>query len=115
MDLDIKIERLMSEYRRCAAEIPVAKARMKKLEEMKKTRLALEMVQAGKEGHKTAAAQEREAYASDGYMVYLDDLERATIAYESLRVRMEGVSLEAELLRTREASRRSEQRGYGMS
>jgi hypothetical protein len=112
--LDEDIEALMAEWREISLTLPHAKAKMKRMDEMKKPRLALAMIAAGKAGVKVVAAQEREAYASDDFIQYLNEYEAAVVTYEALRLRSEGIMMKAELIRTREASNRREKNGYGV-
>lgn len=107
------IERLMQEYREKVAEYAKARSRRTYIEEFKKSKLAILMRQADRDGFKTAAAQEREALASDEYLGLLDGLQIAVEAEERLRYDMKSIEMQAEVWRTLRADERFEKKSYG--
>lgn len=110
---DESIERRMQELRETAGAFAKAYAQKEYLEEFRKSKLALLMKDAEVAGFSTAAAQEREARASQQYIELLECLRDATELSESLRWKLKIAEIGAEVWRTQEASKRSEKRGYG--
>lgn len=109
---DLAIERRMAELRDLAGRFAKAYATREHLDEFKKSKLAILMKQAERDGMTTAAAQEREARAHPQYLELLDGLKAAVEESESLRWQLKIAEIGAEVWRTREASKRAEQRGY---
>jgi hypothetical protein len=107
------IERLMHEYREKVGEYAKARAKRTYIEEFKKSKLAILMRQADRDGFKTVAAQEREATASDEYLLLLDGLQSAVEAEERLRYDMKSIEMQAEVWRTLRADERFEKKSYG--
>ncbi|KVC81423.1 hypothetical protein WI75_08650 [Burkholderia ubonensis] len=87
-----------------------AKAQRVYLENFRKSKKALLMRAAEMRGHKTAAMQEREAYADPGYVEVLAALQEATEKEESLRWLMTAAEAKIEAWRTIESTRRAEAR-----
>ncbi|ATQ79150.1 hypothetical protein CR152_27700 [Massilia violaceinigra] len=85
-----------------------AKSERVYLEEFRKTKKALLMREAEVAGHKSAATQEREAYASPDYLVVLDGLRAAVEEEERYRWMMVAAQAKIEAWRTLESSRRYE-------
>lgn len=85
-----------------------AKAERIYIENYRKSKKALLMREAEAAGHKTAALQEREAYANEEYVELLRGLQVAVEEEEKLRWLMTGAELKIEIHRTMEASRRAE-------
>ena len=85
-----------------------AKADRVYLEEFKKSLKAIEMTKAEVNGAKSAATQERDAYASQAYITHLDGLRVAIDNEEILRWRMVAAQAKIEVWRTMESSRRYE-------
>jgi putative hemolysin len=108
----IDIERILDEYRNLAAEYSKARATRTYIEEFKKSRFAILMKEAEKQGFKTAAAQEREAYASQDYIEFLDNLRTAVESEERLRYQMKSIEMQAEVWRTSRADERFERKQY---
>jgi hypothetical protein len=108
-----EIEQLMQEYREKVAEYAKARARRTYVEEFKKSKHALLMRQADRDGFKTVAAQDREALASDEYLALLDALSEAVEAEERLRYDMKALEMRAEVWRTLRADERFEKKAYG--
>ena len=107
------IERLMHEYREKVKDYAKARSQRTYVEEFKKSKLAILMRQADRDGFKTAAAQEREALASDEYTALLDALREAVEAEERLRYDMRSIEMQAEVWRTLRADERFEKKAYG--
>ena len=107
------IERRLSELRETAKKYAVAFATKEHLDEFKKSKLAILMKQAEREGFATSAAQEREARAHPDYLALLDGLRASTEQAESLRWELKIAEIGAEVWRSKEATRRMERKGYG--
>ena len=89
-------------------EFAQAHAQAEHLAEFRKSKKALLMIEAEKAGHKTTAAQEREAYAHPDYIALLDGLRVATEQALSLRHRIKACEMRFEAWRTKQATRRAE-------
>lgn len=109
----MEIEHIMNEYRSRVNEYSKARARRTYIEEFKKSKFAMLMKEAERQGFKTAAAQEREAYACDEYVTLLDALQEAVEAEERLRYDMKALEMQAEVWRTVSANERFERKSYG--
>lgn len=110
---DEQLESAMNYIRDNAKNYAKAKAERVQLQEFRKSKKSLLMIQAEREGHKTAAAQEREAYASEEYTDLLDAIKGAIEAEEFYRYRMKAAELKVDIWRTRAANQRAERKGYG--
>jgi hypothetical protein len=108
------IERIMQEYRSRTGEYAKARARRTYIEEFKKSKLAILMRQADRDGFKSVAAQERESQASDEYLELLTALEAAVEAEERLRYDLRSLEMQAEVWRTLRADERFEKKSYGV-
>ena len=109
----MEIEELLERYRQLADRYAPARATRGYLEDYRKSCLSLLMKDAEKAGHKTAAAQEREAYANPAYAKMLEDLREAVFAEEKVRYHLKAVEWEIEIWRTKSANDRAERRAYG--
>lgn len=107
---EINIFRALDFIRDNAPAYAQAKARRVYLENFRKSKKALLMRAAEIRGHKTAAIQEREAYADDGYVEILAALQAATEEEERLRWMIVAAEAKIECWRTIEANRRAEAR-----
>jgi hypothetical protein len=107
------IERRLQELRELAKKYAQAEAQRTHIEEFKKSKLAILMKQAERDGFTTSAAQEREARAHQQYIDLLDGLKVATEQAEEARWLLRIAQMGAELWRTQQASLRAEQKGYG--
>jgi hypothetical protein len=87
-----------------------AKAERTYLEEYRKSLKAILMQQAQVDGHQTAAAQEREAYADERYQALLQGLKAAVEAEEEVRWGLVAAQARIDVWRSREASSRQEVR-----
>lgn len=107
-DAEINIFRCLDYIRDEAPAYAKAKSERIFLEEFRKSKKALLMRDAEIAGHKSAVAQEREAYAHSDYMVVLEGLKAAVEQEETLRWRMVAAQAKIEAWRTIEANRRAE-------
>lgn len=107
-DAEINIFRSLDFIRDNAPAYAKAKSERIYLEEFRKSKKALLMRAAEIAGHKTGAAQEREAYAHDDYMALLEGLRAAVEQEEALRWLIVGAQAKIEAWRTIEANRRAE-------
>jgi len=93
-----------------AGEYAQAEANKIYMEEMRKTIKAEMMIEAEALGHKTAAMQEREAYASERYKHHLDVLRTAVEERERLRWMLIAAQARIEVWRSQNASNRNIER-----
>ena len=93
-----------------AADIAGAKVDLVKAENMLRVVKSIAMKHSGE---KSAAAQEREAYASDQYLSAVNMLALAAGEYEKLRALREAAKQQIEFWRSLNANQRSAERGYG--
>lgn len=105
---EINIFKALDFIRDRAPEYAKAKADRVYLEEFRKSKKALLMREAEIAGHKSAVAQEREAYAHPDYLIVLEGLKAAVEQEESLRWLIVGAQAKIEAWRTIEANRRAE-------
>lgn len=105
---EINIFRSLDFIRDNAPAYAKAKSERVYLEEFRKSKKALLMRDAEIAGHKTAAAQEREAYANPEYLGVLEGLRAAVEEEESLRWLIVAAQAKIEAWRTIEANRRAE-------
>ena len=110
---DEKIESRMAELRTISARYSKAYAEKCYIEEFKKSKLAILSKAYEQKGHKTAAAQEREARADPEYLELLNGLLHSIEESERLRWQLKLAELAIEIWRTQESSKRAEKRGYG--
>lgn len=108
-----RIEARLNELRSMSEQFARAYAERSHLEEMKKSKLAMLMKMAEVEGHKTTAAQEREARAHAEYIELLEGLRVATEESERLRWHLEVAKLGVGVWQTLNANERAERRAYG--
>ncbi len=80
------------------------------MEEYRKTIKAELMKDAESDGHKTAAMQEREAYAHPRYKQHLKDLAEAVKLREAMRWKLIAAQARIEVWRSMEASNRKVER-----
>jgi len=103
-DPDAAIEYIFKHGKRHAQ----AKAERVYLEEYRKSKKAILMKEAETWGHKTAAAQEREAYAHEDYVALLHGLKEAVAIEEELRWGLVAAQARIDVWRSQEASARQE-------
>jgi ribonuclease D len=92
-----------------SAEYGAARADQARTEHMLKVTKALAMKASGET---SAAAQEREALASDAYLKAVDEVFEATKDAETLRARREAAIQTIEAWRSMEATSRAAERGF---
>ncbi|WP_430229317.1 hypothetical protein [Paraburkholderia tropica] len=109
-DGEIRIFAALDFIRDNASAYAKAKADRVFLEEFRKTKKALLMQVAERAGHKSAVAQEREAYAAEDYAAHLQALSAAVEEEERLRWLMVAAQARIEAWRSLESSRRVEAR-----
>lgn len=107
-DSEIHIFKCLDYLRDNAAAMAQAKADRVQLEEFRKSKLALLMKKAESAGQKTAAAQEREAYADSEYIEFLNALAAAVEKEEKIRWMMRAAEARIECWRSIESTRRIE-------
>ncbi len=107
---ELNIFRCLDFIRDNAPAYAQAKAQRVYLENFRKSKKALLMRDAEVRGHKTAAMQEREAYADPSYIETLEALQAATSEEERLRWLMVAAEAKIECWRTMESTRRAEAR-----
>lgn len=103
-----KEEARFAELEDLAQKFAQAQATAEHLSEFRKSKKALLMREAELAGHKTAAIQEREAYAHRDYVALLDGLKAATETALSCKWRLEIARMRFEWARTKAATRRAE-------
>lgn len=108
-----KAEARLNEMREKAGTYSEAAAQKNYLEKFRESKLAILMKHAELDGHKTSAAQEREARASGEYIKLLEDLRLATEVSEKLRWELEILKLGVAVWQTTQANERIERKGYG--
>lgn len=107
---ELNIFRCLDFIRDNAPDYAQAKAQRVYLENFRKSKKALLMRAAELKGHKTAAIQEREAYADPEYIEVLEALQAATAEEERLRWLITAAEAKIECWRTIEATKRAEAR-----
>lgn len=110
-DLNQKI----AELDKLAAEYAKAESERTYLENFRHSKIAILMQEAERNGHKTAAAQEREARASPEYIELLKALEGATEIAEYSRWKLKNAHMGASLYQTKKANMRAEMKMVGGS
>lgn len=111
--MDELIERPLTFIRDKAGEFAEAKSNRVYLEQFRKSKKALLMLEAEKDGVKTIAAQESYAYAHPDYLELLKGLQAAVEREEYLAMQIRAAQIRIELFRTEQANQRAERKGYG--
>ena len=93
-----------------AAEIAAAKSDLIRCENMLRVVKSLAM---RRSNEKSAAAQEREAYASSQYQDAVSELAEVAGTYEKHRALREAAKMQIEYWRSLNANQRGAERGYG--
>ena len=106
--LEDRIEGRLDELRRLGKDLADAAALRFQLEHARKAVIATAMKTAEAKGHTTAAAQEREAYASAEYDTWLRGATEAVREHERLRLEWSVIDKRFEAWRTLEATKRAE-------
>ena len=91
-----------------APDYAKAKAKRVMLEEFRKSKKALLMKDALRNGIEAANAQEREAYADPEYVQLLEGLAQAIEAEETLKWMLEAARMKTDIWRTEQANARLE-------
>jgi hypothetical protein len=107
------VEKRLVELRSKSEEFAKAFADRSHLDNYTKSLLAIQMKKAEEDGHKTTAAQEREARASEAYIEHLEGLRVAIEQSERLRWELEVAKLGIAVWQTLRADERMEKRAYG--
>lgn len=107
-DAEINIFKALDFIRNNAPAYAKAKSERIFMEEFRKSKKALLMRDAESAGHKSAVAQEREAYAHPEYVALLDGLKTAVEQEENYRWLFVAAQAKIEAWRTIEANRRAE-------
>ena len=111
--MDELVERPLTFIRDHARDYAKAKADRVYLEQFRKSKKALLMIEAEQTGIKTSAAQETYAYAHKDYRELLDGLQAAIQREEYLAMQIAAAKLRIELYRTEQANQRAERTAYG--
>ncbi|MCA8385318.1 hypothetical protein [Burkholderia multivorans] len=107
-EAEINIFSCLAFIKNNASKYAKAKAERVYLEEFRKSKKALLMKDAERAGHNAVSAQEREAYADEGYQQHLLALQGAVEAEEKLRWLMVAAQAKIEVWRTISANQRVE-------
>jgi len=107
------IEQLINDWRNSVDEYSKAKADTEYLREFRKSKKAILIGQAEKEGYKTGQERESYAYSHNEYIQLLDALRIAIEKSEQLRWRMTIAQERINIWRTKQANGRKEQGHYG--
>jgi len=113
MYLIVDIEQLISEWRGAVSAFAGAKANTEYLREFRKSKKAILIGQAEREGLKTGQERESYAYAHKEYTDLLEALKIAIEQSEELRWRMTIAQERVNIWRTKQANGRKEQNNYG--
>jgi hypothetical protein len=111
--VDEMIERPLTYIRDHARPYAEAKASRVYLEQFRKSKKALLMIEAEQKSVKTIAEREAYAYAHNDYLALLDGLRVAVAEEERLKMQITAAQLRIELYRTEQANQRIERKGYG--
>ena len=106
-------EERLQQIREVSRKYAAAKADRVYLEHYRKSKRAQLMKQAELAGEKTAAAQEREAYADAEYIELLKGLQAATQIEAELYWELRITEMRFEAWRTKQATARAERQRYG--
>lgn len=106
-------EERLQQIRDIVAQYAKAKADRVYLHEFRKSKRSMLMKKYETEGHKTAAAQEREATADPDYVAVLDGLREAVEAEEKLRYELVLQEQQFEEWKTKVYQKTAEMKAYG--
>jgi len=106
------IEEILHAMRESAKPHAQAKSERVHLEQFRKSKKALLMIEAEKSGLKTVSERESYAYAHPDYIQLLDALGLAVYREELHKTIIEGCKLSADLYRTKQANNRAERNAY---
>lgn len=107
------VEKRLHQLRELGKVAAKAKATMVKLEEGKRSTLAILMKEYAAKGYDAANAQEREARADQRMLDLIETWGVAVEQYESARWELEVAKLGVSLIQTAAANERVERKGYG--
>jgi len=108
----IDIEQTLTYIRKHSKEYAQAKAARVHLEQFRKSKKAILMIDAEKQGMKTGQEREAYAYSHPEYLELLDGLKVAVEKEEYLSLIIKGCWAKIDLYRTEQATARAEQRAY---
>lgn len=108
----IDIEKTLTYIRENAKAYAEAKGNRVYLEQFRKSKKALLMIEAEKKGIKTGQERESYAYAHDDYVSLLAGLQVAVEKEEYLKLMIAGCTSKIELYRTEQANQRFERKAY---
>jgi site-specific recombinase len=109
----LSIEKRLHQLRELGKVAAKAKSDMVKLEEGKRSTLAILMKKYAAQGIDAANAQEREARADPEMLALIQTWGDAVEIYESARWELEVAKLGVSLIQTAAANERIERKGYG--
>ena len=109
----IDVEKTLAFIRKNARDYAVAKSDRVYLEQFRKSKKALLMIEAEQKGIKTGQERESYAYAHEDYIQLLTALQIAVEKEEYLRLMIAGCNSKIELYRTEQANMRAERQAYG--
>lgn len=113
MTLDIDIEKALEFIRQNAKKYAEAKGERVYFEQFRKSKKALLMLEAEKNGVKTGQERESYAYSHPDYQALLTALQVAVEKEEYLKLMIAGCNTKIDLWRTAQANMRSERSAYG--
>lgn len=111
--MEIDIEKTLSFIRKNAKDYAQAKGDRVYLEQFRKSKKALLIIEAEQSGIKTGLERESYAYAHDDYIALLVALQVAVEKEEYLKLMIAGCHAKIELWRTQQANNRAERTAYG--
>ena len=111
--MDNRTEELLTEFRDLIQQYAEAKAHLVYIEEFKKSKLAMCMNVAERDGAKTVASQEKLARCDTDYLQVLDALKEATENEARYRFLLKKIEYEIEIWRSQQANNRLERKAYG--
>lgn len=112
-DKQITTEEQLTFIRKHAKEYAQAKGDRVYLEQYRKSKKAILMVEAERKGLKTGQERESYAYGHDDYIALLTALQIAVEKEEYLALIIKGCWTKLELWRTEQANERAERKAYG--
>lgn len=104
----VDAEARFAEFDQVATEYARYQAKVDHLDEFRKSKKALLMRAAEKNGYTSAAMQEREAYANDEYVQLIEARNIANEQALALKWKLESLRIRFEYWRTRQATKRAE-------
>lgn len=111
--MEIDIEKTLTYIRKNAKDYAAAKGDRVYLEQFRKSKKALLMIEAEQQGIKTGQERESYAYSHEDYIQLLAALQIAVEKEEYLKLMIAGCHAKIELWRTSQANQRAERVAYG--